>query len=164
MACRQAGARHRITLVTAYLLVKFFHVFFAITAVGANLTYGVWFARANADPKSAATILRGVKFIDDRIANPAYGLLLLTGLGEVFVGHYSFTTLWILWALVLYVILVVIAAGFYTPTLKRQVEAVVKGGVKDAGATALATRGQFLAGLMGVLVVGILVLMIFKPT
>jgi len=150
--------------MNVYLLVKFFHVFFAITAVGANLTYGVWFARANADPQSAAAILRGIKFIDDRIANPAYGLLLVTGLGEIYLGHYSFAMLWILWALILYVILLVIAAGFYTPTLKRQVEAVAKNGIKDATATALAARGQFLAGLMGVLVLGILVLMIFKPT
>lgn len=149
--------------MSVYLLVKFFHVLFAITAVGANLTYGVWFARANANPESAATILRGIKFLDDRIANPAYGLLLITGLIDVYAGHYAWSTLWIDWALVLYVILVIIAAGFYTPTLKRQVEIVATGGVNDPAAKALAARGQFLAGLMGLIVLFILVMMIFKP-
>ena len=72
--------------MSAYLIVKFFHVFFAITAVGANLTYGVWFTRAAA-----------------------------------------------------------------------------KGAIDDDASKALAARGQFLAGLMGVLVLGILVLMVFKP-
>ena len=149
--------------MSAYLIVKFFHVFFAITAVGANLTYGAWFTRAAANPQAAPVILSGVKFIDDRIANAAYGLLLITGLAEVYLGHYPWSTLWIDWALILYVILLIVAAGFYTPTLKRQVEAATKGAMNDDATKALAARGQFLAGLMGVLVLGILVLMIFKP-
>lgn len=150
--------------MSAYLLVKFFHVFFAITAVGANLTYGAWFARANANPESAAAILRGIKFIDDRIANPAYGLLLISGLLMVYFGHYPWSTLWVDWALILYVILVLVAVIFYSPTLKRQIEAVARSGVNDPAAKSLAGRGQFQAGLMGMLVLGILVLMIFKPT
>ena len=36
----------------AYLILKFFHILLAIAAVGANFTYGAWFARANANPHS----------------------------------------------------------------------------------------------------------------
>ena len=148
----------------AYLIVKFVHVLLAITAVGANITYAVWFARANAHPESAPTILRGIKLIDDRIANPAYGFLLLTGIGLVWVGHYPWNTLWIDVALALYAVLLVVAAGFYTPTLKRQIAVVATNGVGDPAAKALSARGNTLAAIMGILVLGILIMMVFKPT
>ena len=32
-------------------IVKFFHILFVITAVGANISYGVWQARSGGDPK-----------------------------------------------------------------------------------------------------------------
>jgi hypothetical protein len=55
-----------------YVLLKFIHIASAIVAVGSNITYGVWNARAGSDPSHAGFALKGVKFIDDRIANPAY--------------------------------------------------------------------------------------------
>ena len=70
-----------------YLILKWIHVLAAITALGANITYGVWIGRAGGQPETLAFALRGVKFIDDRIANPAYGLLLVTGLGMAWVGR-----------------------------------------------------------------------------
>ena len=89
----------------AYLILKWLHVLLAITAVGPNITYGVWLARASRDPKVLAYTLRGVKILDDRIANPAYGLLLITGLAMVYIAGYSLLTPWIAVALVLYVAL-----------------------------------------------------------
>ena len=65
--------------MTWYTLLKFVHVLLAITAVGSNITYAIWNARAAAEPTHAAFALRGVAFIDRRVANPAYGLLLVTG-------------------------------------------------------------------------------------
>lgn len=32
-------------------ILKFFHILFAITAFGANITYGVWQARGALDPE-----------------------------------------------------------------------------------------------------------------
>ena len=46
--------------------------------------------------------VRGVKILDDRIANPAYVLLFVTGAAMVFLGRLSWTTPWLLAALVLY--------------------------------------------------------------
>lgn len=149
---------------TVYLLVKLLHVLCAIVAVGANVTYGVWFARANANPASAAFALRGVKLIDDRIANPAYGFLLLTGVLNVWIGGIGFGTRWVAWALGLFAVLGIVAFAGYTPTLKRQIAAVVRGGTTDPDAVRLALRGQILAAVMGVLVLAILFLMIFKPS
>lgn len=44
--------------------------------------------------------LRGIKFIDDYIANPCYGLLLVTGLALVFSGKWPWPR-WILTAVAL---------------------------------------------------------------
>src|SRR5579864_5251954 len=100
----------------AYLILKWVHVLLAITAVGANVTYGIWIARASRDPQHLPFTLRGVKILDDRIANPAYGLLLVTGLALAYVGGLSLTTRWILVALILYVALVLIGLLGFTPT------------------------------------------------
>ena len=64
---------------TFYLILQFIHIMSAITAVGANITYGVWTVRASQDPVHTAFVLKAIKCIDDRIANPAYGAVLVTG-------------------------------------------------------------------------------------
>ncbi|RPI52111.1 MAG: DUF2269 family protein, partial [Chloroflexi bacterium] len=51
---------------------------------------------------------RTVKLLDDRMANPAYILSLITGLAMVFMGEWPLTTPWILLSLVLYVLLVLV--------------------------------------------------------
>src|ERR1700694_202052 len=128
-----------------FTIAKFIHIFAAIIAVGMNISYAVWIIRAQRDPAHTAFALKGVKFIDDRIANPAYGVLLLTGLFMVFIAGYSLTTLWIDIALVLFVLLVVVAVVFYTPSLREQVKLVESGEVSSVEFTRLAHRGQ-LAG------------------
>jgi hypothetical protein len=69
--------------MNAYLLLKWVHVLMAVAALGANLTYGVWLARAARESQHLAFALRGVKILDDRIANPAYGVIFLTGMAMV---------------------------------------------------------------------------------
>ena len=59
----------------------------AITAVGSNVTYGVWLSRAGRDPRHLPFALRGVKMLDDRLANPAYALLLVTGVAMIYAGR-----------------------------------------------------------------------------
>jgi len=147
----------------AYFILKFFHVLLAIVAIGANITYGVWFARAAREPQSAVFALRGVKFIDDYIANPAYLLMLPTGIALVHAGGYDFAMKWISWAMGLWVVAIVIAYAVYTPTLRRQIQAVAAGGIDDPVAGSLAVRGRIVAGILAVLVIAILALMIFKP-
>ncbi len=147
-----------------YLIVKFIHVVLAIVALGSNLTYGVWFVQAQSHPESAETIIRGIKFVDDRIANPAYGLLLVTGLLEVYLGGYGIGTRWIDIALVLYVVLAVVAAAIYSPTLKKQIAVVASSGVTSPEAIQLASRGRFVGISLGVLAIAIVFLMVVKPT
>jgi uncharacterized membrane protein len=152
-----------MSIGTGFLILKLVHIVSAIVAVGANLTYGVWFAAADAHPAAAPLLLRTVKLIDDRIANPAYGLLLVTGAVMVWVGRIGFATPWVAWALGLFAVVGAIAFAGYTPTLKRHVAAVERGGTTDPDSVQLAKRGQLLAAVMGILVLIILVLMVFKP-
>lgn len=147
-----------------YVFLKFIHIFAAIVAVGSNITYGLWNARIRNSPEHAAFALKGLKFLDDRVANPAYGVLLLTGLVMVFVGHWQFTSLWILAALVLFVVVLVLGVGLFTPVLRDQIR------LADAGQTAspdfarLAKRSAILGPIVGIAVILILVMMVFKPT
>ena len=78
-----------VPAVAAYTVVKFFHVLLAIIAVGFNASYGIWIARASKEREHELHVLRGIKILDDRFANPAYGLLLVTGLIMVRLGHLS---------------------------------------------------------------------------
>lgn len=149
---------------TAYLAVKFVHILLAIVAIGANITYGVWIARARANPAFAAVALRGIKLIDDRIANPAYILMLPTGAAMVWLGGYSFGTKWIAWAMTLLIVALVLAYAGYTPALAGEIRAIEAEGVESSRAAAFAKRGGILAAVLAVLVIAILVLMVFKPT
>ena len=146
-----------------YLLVKWVHVLAAIVGLGTNLTYSVWFARATPPSASLLFTLRTVKLLDDRMANPAYILSLITGLAMVFMGEWSLTTPWILLSLVLYVLVVLVGLLVYTPTLRRQIELAERGDPASGEYAAVARRGQLLGIVIGILVVAIVFLMVTKP-
>ena len=61
-------------------VLRLLHILLAIVAVGANLTYALWLRQAERDPAHLAYTIRGIRWIDRHVANPAYALLLLTGL------------------------------------------------------------------------------------
>ena len=104
-----------------YLGLKLLHILSAVVAVGFNLSYGVWLSRAAREREHLGYVLRGIKTLDDRFANPAYGLLLITGISMTLVAGIPLTTFWIAAALVLYVVLVAMAVFLYSPTLRRQI-------------------------------------------
>ena len=146
-----------------YLVLKFIHIASAITAVGANVTYGVWNARIGSDPTHTSFVLKGIKFLDDRIANPAYGVLFITGLIMVFAGHWGFA-LWVIVAIVLFVAVAAIGGAVFTPLLRNQIRLADAGDTTSAEFTRLANRSRVIGPLLGLLVVVILVMMVFKPT
>jgi uncharacterized membrane protein len=150
--------------MSLYLILKWLHVLLAIIAVGTNITYSIWLARARKNPEHLAFVLRGVKILDDRVANPAYGLLLVIGIIMTFVGGIPMSTPWILSALVLYVMVFGMGLFLYTPTLRRQVELAEAGEGQSAESQALAQRGTVLGIVLAVLVVAIVFLMVVKPS
>jgi uncharacterized membrane protein len=124
------------------------HVLAAIVAVGANLTYAIWFRAAGTDQDRIVFVVRTVRMIDSRMANPAYIV--------------RFTTGWILAALVLYVATAVIGIAFFAPAIRRQLEEAERD-VKSAPYRAAAARSTVLGIVTTVLVLVIVVLMVTKP-
>jgi uncharacterized membrane protein len=145
--------------------MKYVHVLMAIVAVGFNASYAIWLRRVARAPEHQSYVLRGVKILDDRFANPAYGVLLLTGLLMVFTTPgLRLTTFWILLALILFAVTVVLAAAVYTPTLRKQIEALESEGPQSPRYQALARRQAVSGIVLGVIVVVIVFLMVTKPT
>jgi len=149
--------------LVGYLLLKWLHVFSAIVAVGANVTYGIWLARAGRSPEALPFTLRSIKLIDDRLANPAYGVLLITGLLMAYVGGLPLTTSWLLTGLILYVAVALIGVLGYSPILRRQIEVLDREGHASSAYQALARRGSRIGMILAALVTVIIFLMVVKP-
>ena len=145
------------------LLVKWVHILAAITAVGANITYGIWIARASSDRKVLPFVLRNIRFIDNRVANPCYGLLLLTGLIMAFLVPIPLTTPWLLTALMLYFVAALVGVLAYAPVLKRQIQLLDVEGGDSPNYAAMAKQGRLLGIVTGIAVIAIVFLMVVKP-
>jgi uncharacterized membrane protein len=153
-----------VLAITSYLFFKFVHVLLAIVAVGFNAAYGILLARASREPEHLGHVLRTVKVLDDRFANPAYGLLLVTGLTMVWLGHVNLTQFWLATAIGLYAVVVVLGLAVYTPTLRAQIRALDASGPSSEEYQRLSTRGGTVGAILGVIVIGIVFLMVTKPT
>ena len=150
----------------AYVLLKYVHVLAAIVAVGFNASYGLLLARARrggSDGREMKFALDVVKLMDDRIANPCYALLGVTGVAMVLLQGYPWSSPWIHGSLALLVVVAVLGLAFYTPTLRRQIEVLDARGPADPEFARLSKRGGILGAILGVLVVVIVALMVFKP-
>ena len=145
--------------MTILLLI---HVLAAITAVGANLTYAIWFRAAGTDQDRIVFVIRTVRAIDSRIANPAYIVLLVTGILMVLGGAFSFTTGWILAAIGLYIATALIGIVLFAPAIRRQLLEAERD-VTSAAYRAAARRSTTLGIVTTVIVVLIVVLMVTKP-
>jgi uncharacterized membrane protein len=151
-------------VITVYDVVKFVHVLLAIIAVGFNISYGIWLSRAARDPDHRMHVLRGIKVLDDRFANPAYALLLVTGLIMIAISGVRITDFWIAASLALYGLLVVVGAGFYTPTLRRQIEVLEVQGPTSPDFQRLAVRSRLIGMGLAIPTLTIVFLMVTKPT
>jgi uncharacterized membrane protein len=151
-------------MFTPFTIIKFVHILMAIIAVGFNASYGVWLARAGRDPDHEEWTVAGIKVLDDRFANPAYGLLLITGLIMVGISYPRITDLWIILALILYALVIVLGIAFYTPLLKKQRLLLASGQRDTTEYRRLSDRGRSLGILLAVIVVAIVFLMVTKPT
>lgn len=150
--------------IDLYVLLKYAHVVLAIVAVGFNASYGIWLARAAREPAHLGHVLRGIRMLDDRFANPAYGLLLVTGLAMAFVaGIPLLRTRWLVAALVLYAVLLVVGLFVYSPSLRRQIALLDSAGPTSSEYVAAASRSRIAGIVLGGIVLVILFLMVTKP-
>jgi uncharacterized membrane protein len=149
----------------AYLWLKTLHIVLAIVAVGFNISYGLLIGRARRAGRVELTYaLRTVKVMDDYVANPAYVLLLVTGIGMLHLSGIPFSTRWVHVSMALLLVALAIGAGLYTPTLRKQIALLETRGPDDADFRRVSARGQMLGGILGVIVLVIIWLMVFKPS
>ncbi|MGB9632245.1 MAG: DUF2269 family protein [Chloroflexaceae bacterium] len=144
-----------------YALLVFAHIFTTMVAVGLNASYVIWIRRGTNDAASLPFVLRGVKFIDDYIANPCYLVGGATGVLMIVMGKAVAPFLWV--AIGLYVLAMALAYGVYTPLLSRQIKTLEARGTDDAEYKALARRSNQIGAVMGMLVLIIVALKIFEP-
>lgn len=147
-----------------YSLLKYVHVLLAITAVGTNLTYGIWQGLVGRAPEHEGFVLRTVKFLDDRVANPCYLLLLLTGLTLQAIGHWGLQRRWVTTAIILYVLLLIVGLVFYTPSLTRQVETLETAGGRSPAYRAAAARATVFGIATLPIILAIVFMMVVKPS
>ena len=140
--CQSGPVSRKGADVDWYLPLKLVHVLSAIVAVGTNVTYFVWLAAMKAPPSAEQSFaLDTIKKLDSRLANPAYGVLPLTGVIMVLVSDgLAFTTFWILVAIGLYALVGVFAGALFAPSLRRQTELVVTDASGSAAYEAAARR------------------------
>ena len=150
--------------MSAYTLLKFVHVLAAIVAVGFNLSYGMWLSRAARQPEHREQVLRGIQLLDQRFANPAYAVLLVTGVSIVLVGDLDFRTFWIATSIVLFVISGALGFFGFTPALRNQIGVLEAEGNDSPRFQELSKRVTLLGILTTLPIIVIVFLMVTKPT
>ncbi len=148
--------------MSLYLALKYLHVLFAITAVGFSASYGIWIWRTRGDAKTLPAILAGVRFLDSRFANPAFLVLLLSGLAMAYLAGFPLTALWIAAALILYFAVALVGILAYAPAfraLRRSADNPASPDLRSA-----LKRSLLLNAVAGILVLLIVVLMVVKPS
>jgi len=153
-----------------YLALKLLHVVAAIAFLG-NITIGLfWQAQAarTRDPKLIAFALEGINRSDAFFTKPGAILLLLSGLGIAWVGHFPvFGTGWILWTLVLFILAGAVYGALASP-LRRQMLELAQAGAQSGTFSFEAYRAmskrfrQRVAVALALPFAG-LALMVFKP-
>jgi uncharacterized membrane protein len=148
--------------MTLALLLKLVHIAAAVVAVGSNVTYAFWLGRAGLDRDRLVFTIEGVRRLDRTIANPAYIVVLLTGLGMVALGPHTLDAGWIRAALGLYVLVVIVGIALFAPAVRRQL-AAAESDPSSPAYRASARRSNVLGVITLVIVASILVLMVTKP-
>jgi uncharacterized membrane protein len=148
--------------MSIFIALKIVHVLAAITAVGANVTYAFWLRLAGTEQGRLLFAIEGIRRLDRLVANPAYIVLLITGVAMIVTGAYRFEQGWVATAIVLYVVTAIIGITLFAPALRRQ-QAEAERDPSSAAYAEAASRSN-LFGVVTVLVVAVIVvLMVAKP-
>jgi uncharacterized membrane protein len=149
--------------MTAYDLLRFVHVLFAVTAVGATVTYSMWLAHAAREPEHLDYALRGIAQLDGRVATPSFLMLLVTGVALVLHSPVPWWASWLVTAAVLYAAVMFVGAFWYAPLLRAQVVALRRTGWASDEYRAVEQRTKALGSAILIAVLAVLYLMTTKP-
>ncbi len=145
------------------LLLRFVHITVASIAVGATLAFRFWLRLARREPEHLAFVIRGIRWIDRWVAEPAYFFAFATGVAMVFWGVSSFTAGWLLTALVIYAAIAVLGITVFGPVVRKQLAALERGGVTDAEFLRRERQSAWLGAVTIAGLLAILALMVLRP-
>lgn len=146
----------------AWVVFKYLHILAVVTALGANLTYQFWLARAKGSPGELVFVLESISRLDRRVANPSYIAAAVAGVAIVLTGPYGFELPWIVAAIALYVLVAVLGITVYAPAAHTQLDLARRAADSPAYAAA-ARRTQVLGIVVTAIVLVIVWLMVAKP-
>ncbi len=147
----------------AWQILKLVHILALVVALGANMTYAFWLARAGRDRDRLVFVIESIGSLDRRVANPAYIVVLLAGVGIILTGPFSFETLWVGASILIYVLVAVLGMAVYAPAMRRQL-ALAETDPASPEYGAAAGRSRMVGLAVTALVVVIVALMVLKPT
>ena len=148
--------------MSPFLALKAFHILAAIVAVGTSVTSTFWLARAGTNRDRLVWALDGVRMFDRRIANPAYVLVLVSGIAMVATGTYRFDQGWIDAAIALYLVIATFGIVVFRPAARLQRAEAAADPTSDAYAR-IAARTWWYSWLTIAVGAMIVVLMVTKP-
>ncbi len=149
-------------LMSVLVALKLIHVLSVIVAVGTNVSYAFWLRFAGTDRARLVFAINGIRWLDRRVANPLYIVVLITGILMVLSGPFSFEMGWIATAIILYVVVAVIGIAGFAPAMRRQLAEAERDSQSPAYGSAAQRSAVF--GLITTAIVFVIVaLMIVKP-
>jgi uncharacterized membrane protein len=151
--------------MTLYELLKFLHVFMAITWVGSGilLTILAFRAQRSNEPGELARRAADAEWVGTKILAPVSGVVLLLGIGMVLEGDIGFTTTWILIALVGWAISAGTGAMFLGPESGRLKALIDAKGPDDVQVKARIERLLLVARIDLLLLIFVVFDMVVKP-
>jgi uncharacterized membrane protein len=150
--------------MTLYQILKFIHVFSVIIAVGFNFSYIIWMVKGKMEKDHLLFALKGIKFMDGKVANPCYGLILISGFSMAYIADYNILSVtWIFYPLVLFGIMGILAFAVYSPTLKKQITTLEKRDMDTPEYRAIEKKQMIVGAILFALVVAIIAIMVIKP-
>jgi uncharacterized membrane protein len=150
--------------MSLYTFIKFLHILSAIIAVGFNFSYAVWTTRAKYAKEHILFALKGIKTLDDWLANPSYILSLITGHVMVLMtGMNILKVSWLLYAEISFALMGIIGFGFYSPVLRKQIKILQEQGIESEAYKAIDKKQTKIGFSLFVLALVLVGLMVFKP-
>ena len=151
-------------MLNAYNWLKFIHVASAAGWIGGFGAIGVLNALAtrSATPTEVATFLRYGQALGARLAGPASGLALLSGVAAMLVGHLSMPV-WIIWGIGVTALFILIGVAGLRPALARLVAAAEADASPEHLRSLLRHQRRLLAVNLLLLLTAFWA-MVFKPT
>ncbi|SEA15885.1 Uncharacterized membrane protein [Arachidicoccus rhizosphaerae] len=151
-------------MLSLYAILKTVHILMAIIALGANLSYPLWLFVGHKNPAHLSFALKGIQKLDDVVANPAYILSLLSGLGLCWYLHLNplhITWLWV--SLLLFILAAVTGMAVYSPLLRKQIATLSKEGMGSKNYQSLNKKGLYTGIFIFLVALAIIFLMVAKP-